>query len=131
MFGRRTKSFRTKNGVEVHVDPKQTPSRLLELHGVGKVLSKRGFVRSKPSVVAARDITSGIRRGEAVALVGESGSGGSARQADDSIAAGRPFVTRRTEAHAICHRVDPVPRVFDGWSVRCHLDPEGASAPGS
>ena len=53
------------------------PSRppLLEVQGLSKAFSSRGFISKSNRVLAAQDVSFSIRRGEAVALVGESGSG--------------------------------------------------------
>jgi peptide/nickel transport system ATP-binding protein len=42
---------------------------------------------------------------------------------DEDVGDGCPFVKRCPEAHDVCHRTDPPPRIVDGRSVRCHLYP--------
>jgi peptide/nickel transport system ATP-binding protein len=44
---------------------------------------------------------------------------------------GCPFVSRCPEALDVCRSVEPGPRPAGSRSVRCHLFPEGATAPGS
>lgn len=44
---------------------------------------------------------------------------------------GCPFVSRCSEALDICRTLEPGPRQAGSRSVRCHLYPEGAPAPGS
>ena len=48
---------------------------LLELRGIGKTFASRGYFGRGARVVAARDVSFQIDRGQSVALVGESGSG--------------------------------------------------------
>ncbi len=42
---------------------------------------------------------------------------------------GCPFAARCPDVFDPCHREDPAPREVEGRRIRCHLYPEGASAP--
>jgi ABC-type glutathione transport system ATPase component len=48
---------------------------MLEVEGVGKVFARHGLFRAGSEVVALRDVSLSIARGESFGLVGESGSG--------------------------------------------------------
>jgi peptide/nickel transport system ATP-binding protein len=51
--------------------------------------------------------------------------------AGDGAGPGCPFVSRCPEALEVCRSIEPGPRPAGSRSVRCHLFPEGAAAPGS
>lgn len=59
----------------MQVDDKAAPPSLLEVRGLRKAFSTKGFFSPASRVVAVEDVAFRVDRGEAVALVGESGSG--------------------------------------------------------
>jgi len=59
----------------VQVQGKTTPPPLLEVRGLRKTFASPGVFTRKPPVRAVEDVSFRVDRGEAVALVGQSGSG--------------------------------------------------------
>ena len=54
--------------------PLDDPPKVLDVIGLNKVYGKKGF-RSDTTVIAARDISFTVRKGEITGIIGESGSG--------------------------------------------------------
>jgi peptide/nickel transport system ATP-binding protein len=71
-----------------------------------------------------------------VAAIADAGEGAPARPRPAEPARGAdehgcPFASRCPEVLEICRTLEPAPRSAHGRRVRCHLYPEGATAPGS